>query len=823
VTVSFYPNLLATVNGQLFPIEQILTGIRTGDWLLPVSAVRAAKSKLERKQIKNKLPYFTVSGTFSTRRDDGLIQHSGCIALDIDAALNPGLNLNELATRLAADEYTLAGFVSAGGEGYCAIVRIPVDDHVASFRSLEAYYKERYGITVDSLPDVSRPRFVSFDPALYFNPDASVWEDVLLSTPTPVAPRELVTPRPATDWQARGRGEGYGQAALKRACEKIRLAADGEKRTVLNKMAFLCGGYIGAGFLSEAEAQAALEAAILSRQLDSEKDALKTITIGLRDGQSKPVLPLDLQLQASTQLRKGTLSYTVANDIAASQGVAFESVKIAVETLVQEQGQVLLTFWHVEDPGNDKPLKVTLVVSKFRAWLGITGGFRKYPEVGAPGGYVFVRVVDQVVRRIQMGEVVSFVSGYVEELPFAFDGMLRGQLEEMIARNQRMLFDPQGLLVLPDLAGSFLRDSATAHYSFYQNCWVQVTATARTSRPYEELPGLIWGHQRKQRPFTYLPDFEAGTADICQFIEYLTAEDAERLDQMRRALGYLIHCYKDATNARAIILMDETGEVGRSSGGTGKGLLMQAVEQMVPVSNLDGTTFDFRDPFRYEEVADDCCVVFFDEWNPQRNRFEMLFSILTGGLPINRKYAAKKTIPFELAPKFVIATNEVVTGDDDSSERRKVEIALAKRYSSKHTPKDDFGRGFFNQGWDADEWVRFDNVALGWVQHFLSNDKKLLLLKNANIAARGLVQSVGVGFMEFAQDLINNARAAQERGEDSRIWGSDAFLAYQTATGDKRTGIIGFNKKMKALGLLAGRCRERGARQDQPYFEVPPA
>jgi hypothetical protein len=826
--VSYFPYLHDADTQHPISVASFLADIKGGQrWQKELGRVWAATGKTERAEAKKSLPCVTISGTFHRRAKDALVEHSGLVALDIDAKLNPGLEVATDRARVEADSYTYACFISASGGGLCVLVRIPPTHHEDSFRALERYYKEELGLTVDSLPDVCRLRFVSYDPALYVNEEAEVFAE-LLSPPVPVAPPTPrpapVAPRPATDWQARGRGEGYGQAALHRACEKIRAAAEGEKHKVLNKMAYLCGGYVAAGFLSEAEARPALESAILSRELASEKDALKTVAVGLRDGQSKPVLPPDLQLQASTQLRKGALSYTVANELAASQGILFERVQAAVDMLVQEQGQVLLTFWHVEDPGKDKPLKLTLVVHKFRAWLGSAGGFRRYPEIGAPGGYVFVRVVDQVVRRIQIGEVISFVSSYVDELPFAFDGMLRGQLEEMIARNQRMLFDPQGLLFLPDLTGAFLRDTATAHYSFYQNCWVEVTAAGRTARPYEELPGLIWDHQRKVRPFTYLPDFETGTADVVQFIEYLTAEDAERLDQLRRALGYLIHGYKDETNARAIILMDETGEVGRSSGGTGKGLLMKCVGAMVKLSTIGSATFDFRNPFRYELMEEGTQVLFLDEWKPQRNSFDMLFADITNGFAVNRKYQAQKTIPFEEAPKFVLASNDIITGDDDSSERRKVEIALAKRYSSQHTPKDDFGRGFFSQGWDADEWVRFDNVALGWVQHFLSNGKKHLLLKNASIAARGLVQSVGIGFMEFAQDLIDNARAALAEGTgDGRIWAADAFQAYQTATGDKRTGAIKFSSKLGDLGLLRNKCRERGPRRDQWYFLVTPS
>lgn len=817
---TYFSHLTATAGGEELPITQLLKGIKDGRWLAAVGAVRAAETKAARTAAKKALPYFTVSGTFAHRKDSGLLQHSGLVALDIDAERNQGLRLDTDRRRVEADEYTFACFISAGGKGLCAIVRIPTEDHNGSFRALERYYREELGLVVDSLPDVSRPRFVSYDPKLYLNEGADVFDEVL-SAPEPAARVEAVAPRPATDWQARGRGEGYGQIALRRACEKVATAPDGQKHVTLNKMAYLCGGYVAGGFLSDCEAREALRSSISGRAIEDEKGAFKTIEDGLTAGQLKPVLPDALQYQVRAQLRSGTPAADVAAVLAAAQGLPVDKLTAAVVGVQEERSREvqLLTFWNVEDPGKDKPLKLALSVDRFGAWLS-AAGFYKYADAQPAG---LVHVAGQIVRAVQVTDLIEHLKMYLDELPFEFDGIYLSQLREAVKRQHRMLFDPQSLLFLDPLPGTFLRDTATVHYSFYQNCWVEATAAGRTARPYEELPGLIWEHQRLSRPFTHLPDFETGTADVAQFLDYLTAEDAQRLDQMRRALGYLIHNYKDETDARAVVLMDEIGEVGRSSGGTGKGLLMKCVAAMVRLSTIGSATFDFRSPFRYELMDEGAQVLFLDEWKPQRNSFDLLFADITNGFAINRKYQAQKTIPFEQAPKFVLASNDIITGDDDSSERRKVEIALAKRYSSKHTPKDDFGRGFFSQGWDADEWVRFDNVALGWVQHWLACGRQHLLLKNASIAARGVVQTVGVGFHEFAQDLLDNARAALAEGTgDGRIWAADAFLAYQTATGDKRTTAAGFGSKMRELGLERNKCRERGPRRDQWYFFLAP-
>ncbi|MCI1187871.1 hypothetical protein MON38_10605 [Hymenobacter sp. DH14] len=169
-------------------LAELLAGIRDGRWAEQVLAVRAlSASSTAYSEAKRSLPCFTPSGTFERRTPAGLLQHSGIVGLDLDARQNPGVDLSAVKVLLAADPSTYACFASAGGEGLCALVRIPADNHASSFRSLKAYYHQAYGLVVDDLNDVSRLRFVSYDPALYLNEEAE------LLTPTPVQATTLST------------------------------------------------------------------------------------------------------------------------------------------------------------------------------------------------------------------------------------------------------------------------------------------------------------------------------------------------------------------------------------------------------------------------------------------------------------------------------------------------------------------------------------------------------------------------------------------------------------------------------------------------------
>ena len=749
--VSLFPHIKATTNGATAPIAAVLDGIRAGQWQREVEAVRRATTKTEKRQLKMSLPYFTASGTFGTRHDAGLLQHSGLVALDLDADQNPGFDVEKTRTRLAADGFTYALFVSAGGEGLCALVRIPGDEHTGSFRSLKAYYKAAHGLIVDSLGDVSRPRYVSFDPSLYLNPDADTWEDVE-AEPAP-APAK---PIPASAYRASARGEGYGQDALARAIGKVYQAPDGQKHVTLNKMAYLLGGVIAGGFLSEEEARAGLRAAISQREIGDEKGAFKTIEDGLAAGVLKPVLPDALQYSTRQQLRNGGTVATVALGIAGSQGLPADVVTPAVQAVADEmaKGSVSLeTFWDVVDPGHDKPLKLLISLGKFRAFLCVAG-FRKR-KVGPR--FQLVHVEGQVVREVLRGDVKDYVRNYVDELPFEFDGVYRSQLEELILRQNKSLFEEGLTEFLDPLAGAFLRDTRTLARFYFRNGWVEVTPTAApVLRNYTELPGLVWADTLTERDFTSIEMEEAETADFYRFLWNISGHREERLQAQLQLLGYYLHGYKDPSNPRVGILVDEAlGSQGQANGGTGKSLLFRALHQLVPVVTIDGRAYDPRDKNALQEVKESTRVILFDDWDGRRLGFERLFNMATGTLTVTKLYLGQTSYDYAVSPKLAITTNDMVTGEGGSHTRRRYELEVAPYYGALKQPRDEFGRAFFDD-WDAAEWARFDNLMLYGCQLYLAHGLAKGVAVHLN--ARKLLQSTSLAFVDFMDRLEHGVR-----------------------------------------------------------------
>jgi len=157
--------------------------VKTGRWQGRIEAFRQAQSSgsasLERIFPKNKLPAVKPSGLFSALDAASLVKHSGCLCVDIDAKDNPKIrndaSRSEVCRRLREDPHVFAHHVSTGGQGlavYVAVAARTAAQHKECFAVAAAHFRTVFDVTIDSLcSDVSRNRFVSFDPDTWVRHD----------------------------------------------------------------------------------------------------------------------------------------------------------------------------------------------------------------------------------------------------------------------------------------------------------------------------------------------------------------------------------------------------------------------------------------------------------------------------------------------------------------------------------------------------------------------------------------------------------------------------------------------------------------------------
>jgi hypothetical protein len=236
------------------------------------------------KAAKAQLPQYTFAGTFApTRAKANLLLHSEICHADIDHLGD----VEQVKQRLSADPCVAYCFTSPRGDGLkygVRIARVDSDDaYKHAWGTLAAAHLATYGVTWDpSGKDICRLCYVSWDPALYCNPDAQVYDVPLMIIPPP-------TPRPVPPVRVPGdRRERYAQRGIDQAVRIIAESVEGGLHAARCRAGYLLGGYVGGGLLSYAEAYDVLLEAVEghTKHLTA---ALKTIADCLKAGETKPI------------------------------------------------------------------------------------------------------------------------------------------------------------------------------------------------------------------------------------------------------------------------------------------------------------------------------------------------------------------------------------------------------------------------------------------------------------------------------------------------------------------------------------------------------
>lgn len=155
------------ISDSKITISEFLSDVKSGKYKKQIELIRTEQDKSKRDILKKQLPAVTISGLFTERKSDQLIQHSGFIQIDIDHFSDK--------SALLTDQYTYSLFKSASGGGLAIIVKINPEKHKESFNWLRNYYFQNFGIVVDSAPqNVASLRFVSYDPELIVNERAKI-------------------------------------------------------------------------------------------------------------------------------------------------------------------------------------------------------------------------------------------------------------------------------------------------------------------------------------------------------------------------------------------------------------------------------------------------------------------------------------------------------------------------------------------------------------------------------------------------------------------------------------------------------------------------
>jgi DNA primase len=268
----------------------------------------------------------------------------------------------------------------------------------------------------------------------------------------------------------------------------------------------------------------------------------------------------------------------------------------------------------------------------------------------------------------------------------------------------------------------------------------------------------------------YLYDISK-TGDKCHFLKFLEntsnftwrlkekevefsdlIENAQHFVAKLCAIGFLLHSYKNKSITKAVIGMDgKQSEVGVSNGRSGKSLVGNAINEVIPQCYIAGKMKNLTDDqFLFDGVTEKHKNIFIDDVRTNFD-FEFLFPPITGNMMVNKKGDKRFSLPYEISPKFYITTNHALNGDGTSFRDRQWLIAFSDYYNDERKPIDDFGVPFFDD-WDYTQRNLFYNLMATCLQMWFRF---------------GIVESPG--------ERLESRRLRQQIGEDFLMWGDEFY------------------------------------------------
>lgn len=735
IYVSFFKNGITDVRPEgNYPIEKIFESIETSE---PVSevidALRSASNEADRKAVKTSLPYFTPSGTFRAPRSDAtLLVYSYLICIDYDHVPDP----EALKGIVAECPYTYAAFVSPSGEGLKVFVRISTENVPTEFvkfhkevayPQVAAYYRQF--ADVDKLVDVSHACFVSYDPKIFVNRYAEIFEIDTVAKPD--SDRKAAPEKTTPD-----RKEPKSERERKINREKVEsiltfLTEKGESLTpsyeswskVRFALADAFGDDEGFDFFCRFSA--------LDRNADPPEELRKKWDYDVKNTQKK---------KDQGKISIGTL-YRMAQDVG---------------WVMPKKQYDPRKFWETDysDPENPK------IIINIDGVCGLLEcfGFAKYLPPGA-SKYRFVRIENNIAEEVSDEMMQSFVNEYTRENVSDY------RVWRAVCASCKKVFSGTAFGQLRVVKFETLRDTKTESYLFYQNGYLHIFKNDKGNfvkkfKPYETLPTPIWKSAIIDREFRfldatdYLPvgkmeDYKRKN-EFGYFLHLISGKDADRTFAAQSALGYLLHDWKNPANPKAILGVDEEipSSKGEANGGTGKGIFFKAISKFRPMLSMSTPELNGKNRFVWQSYSIWKRFVFFSDVKASKFDLHYLFSMLTDDFSVEQKGLQEQIIPQALGPKIGIATNGTLKGEGGAHDRRLYVIEFAPYFNKKYTVEDEFNHLLFDD-WDEHQWAVFDNFMVDILQEYLQ--KGLYVSVPVNYGLRKLIDSTAADFVEWAE------------------------------------------------------------------------
>jgi len=692
--------------------------------------------KTKDKDIKNSLPGYCFSGTFKNRSVDGLINHSGLIVLDFDK-LPSKEETSVLKDSICDIDYVFAAFISPGGLGLKVLIKIPNDagNHKLYYNSLFKEFNSEY--LDKSGSDISRFCYESFDEDIYINKDSKIWDVIEEDDINEIGDIDISVPLTS---------ENQIISNLQRWFDSKFGANKGERNSNIFKFAMALSDFGISKYTTEQHLLQYQTKDFDSKEIQTIiKSAYKRgdINFGTKSFEDK-TLSSDIE----KMMREGKDLKYIQRRLK-EKNVSFADDKHKIEDVIDGIKKTIEVkeFWYY-----DKNNKIRLSPHKFKFYLEQNNFIKYFPTDS--NTFTFIKKDMSMIEETNEKRIKDYVLSDLlnrDKIGFAPYDFMAGNPG---------YFHMNFLSMLDSGKIEIKEDTKDECFLYYKNKAIRITKDSISDIDYLDLKGYVWKNQIIDRDFNGLDHHDA---EFRKFVWLISGESVDKYNSFKSVIGYMLHSYKTSSNNKAIIFNDETISEN-PNGGSGKGLLWNALAKMKKISMIDGKTFDFGKSFPYQTVSTDCQVLVFDD--VKRNfSFESLFSVITEGITLEYKGQDAIKIPVEKSPKILITTNYTIGGVGGSFDRRKFEVEMSSFFGAHNTPEDVFGHMLFDD-WDSDEWQRFDSFMINCLTYYLNNG--LVAHEFHNLKTRKFIKNTSFEFYEWTKN--HDTIPFNVRNDKKQLW-----------------------------------------------------
>ena len=358
----------------------------------------------------------------------------------------------------------------------------------------------------------------------------------------------------------------------------------------------------------------------------------------------------------------------------------------------------------------------------------------------SPTNYLLVKNIDNRISKTSEQEIIY-------ELNQSLKNTASEEVLEVFARGVGNYISNKKLNLLNTIEYQKEKDDKQSSYFFFNNVFCEITKNEIKNLGYNNLDFTLWEDKIIKRDF-YFPN-EDKVGDFELFCKNLTFNDPKRFEAFKSMIGYLLHRNKELGEPKAVILYDaEMGRNNQAQGGTGKTIIIRALEKCRELVYISGKDIKSASFFKNQRINITSDLVAYDDLK-ENVQFEEFYTMITSGIEVEKKGKQSFFIEFEDAPKLILSSNYLIKGDGGSSDlRRRYEFEVANHYNKDFTPEMEFGKRFFSNDWDNDEWNKFYSFMMECLRSYL--EKGLIEAQSINLNRNKIVDKSCEEFIAFA-------------------------------------------------------------------------